>query len=86
MKRKIIISVLSSIFVLSAIGVASANHGVINDHSYSYCNGGVKGNISNKGERIYHVPGGQFYNKTKAEYCFKTTEQARKAGFRASKK
>ncbi|MBM3359650.1 MAG: thermonuclease family protein, partial [Betaproteobacteria bacterium] len=25
----------------------------------------IKGNISSSGERIYHVPGGQYYNRTK---------------------
>lgn len=46
----------------------------------------VKGNINSKGEKIYHVPGGQFYEKTKPEMCFKTPGDAEKAGFRASKR
>lgn len=46
----------------------------------------IKGNINSKGEKIYHVPGGQFYNKTKPEYCFCTEQDARNAGFRPSKR
>lgn len=47
----------------------------------------VKGNQtgSNK-EWKYHVPGGQFYRITVPEQCFKTTSDARKAGYRASKR
>ncbi|WP_258142560.1 hypothetical protein [Arthrobacter sp. MYb227] len=47
----------------------------------------VKGNKtgSNK-EWKYHVRGGAFYNRTIPEQCFKTTSDARKAGYRASKR
>ncbi len=48
----------------------------------------IKGNISAKGEKIYHQPGGQFYNKTiigdiLGEKCFATAKDAEKDGFRA---
>ncbi|KAB2952023.1 nuclease [Heliorestis acidaminivorans] len=46
----------------------------------------IKGNINSKGEKIYHVPGGQFYEKTVPEAWFFTEEEARSAGFRASKR
>jgi len=46
----------------------------------------VKGNINSRGEKIYHVPGGQFYDRTKPEYCFCTPADAEAAGFRASKR
>lgn len=46
----------------------------------------IKGNITNKGEKIYHVPGGRFYNKTNPEAWFFTAEEARAAGYRASKR
>lgn len=46
----------------------------------------IKGNINSKGEKIYHAPGGQYYNKTKPEYCFCTEQDARNAGFRPSKR
>lgn len=47
----------------------------------------VKGNrTGSKREWKYHVRGGQFYNITVPEECFKTTAAARKAGYRASKR
>lgn len=46
-------------------------------------NGLIKGNISNKGEKIYHLPGDQWYDRTKAERWFKTVQEAEAAGFRA---
>ncbi|MDQ0092428.1 sunset domain-containing protein [Paeniglutamicibacter psychrophenolicus] len=47
----------------------------------------VKGNKtgSNK-EWKYHVEGGQFYGRTTPEQCFKNTSDARKAGYRVSKR
>jgi hypothetical protein len=48
------------------------------------CNEGeIKGNISGK-NKIYHLPGGSFYNRTVAESCFKTEAEAQAAGFRKS--
>lgn len=46
----------------------------------------IKGNLSSRGEKIYHVPGGAFYDKTKPEYCFRSEKDAQKAGFRRSKR
>lgn len=53
--------------------------------------GKIKGNINSKGEKIYHVPGGQFYDKTqidtsKGERWFNTEKEALDAGWRPSKK
>ena len=50
----------------------------------------IKGNISKKGERIYHVPGQKYYEKTvvsegDGERWFCSEDQARKAGWRKSK-
>lgn len=50
----------------------------------------IKGNISRKGERIYHTPGQKYYAKTritegKGERWFCTEDEARKAGWRKSK-
>lgn len=51
----------------------------------------IKGNIStNTGERIYHVPGQQYYDETvitesKGEQWFCTEAEARAAGWRKSK-
>lgn len=51
----------------------------------------IKGNISSKGERIYHSPGGQYYGRTKidpskGEHWFCTEAEARAAGWRPSKR
>lgn len=48
------------------------------------CEGKIKGNIGSKGEKIYHMPGGSFYNRTNPEQCFDTEEAAQAAGFRKS--
>ncbi|MFS0783109.1 thermonuclease family protein [Bacillus sp. 1P06AnD] len=42
----------------------------------------IKGNINHKGEKIYHLPGGQSYSQTKAEEMFCSENDAKKAGFR----
>jgi hypothetical protein len=44
----------------------------------------VKGNISSTGKKIYHVKGGAFYDRTKAEECFNTEAEAVAAGFTKS--
>jgi hypothetical protein len=49
----------------------------------------IKGNISRSGERIYHVPGGSFYERTKinegaGEKLFCSEEEAAAAGWRRS--
>ncbi|MBI4050085.1 MAG: hypothetical protein HY398_01405 [Candidatus Doudnabacteria bacterium] len=49
------------------------------------CAGRIKGNISSSG-RIYHMPGGAFYNRTNPEMCFSTEAEARAAGFRKSQR
>ena len=50
----------------------------------------IKGNISDEGEKIYHVPGQQFYDKTKispskGERMFCSESDARNAGWRKAK-
>jgi endonuclease YncB( thermonuclease family) len=49
----------------------------------------IKGNISSNGERIFHVPGQQFYARTriseqKGERWFCTASEARRKGWRAA--
>lgn len=49
----------------------------------------IKGNISSSGEKIYHIPSGQFYDRTvitesKGERWFCTEAEARAAGWRKS--
>jgi micrococcal nuclease len=46
----------------------------------------IKGNISSHGDKIYHVPSGQFYQITKAEELFCTEADAVNAGFRKSQR
>lgn len=51
----------------------------------------IKGNISSSGERIYHVPGGQYYSRTKispskGERWFCSEAEAQAAGWRRSKR
>lgn len=47
-------------------------------------NGLIKGNINSKGEKIYHLPGGAYYEKTIPEKWFRTEKEALEAGFRPS--
>ena len=51
----------------------------------------IKGNISRKGARIYHVPGGRYYESTRispslGERWFCTEAEARAAGWRRSRR
>ena len=51
----------------------------------------IKGNISRDGTRIYHVPGGRYYNQTRintsrGERCFRSEREARREGWRRSKR
>lgn len=50
----------------------------------SNATGKIKGNINSKGEKIYHVPGGAYYDITDAEEYFDTEEEAQAAGYRRS--
>ena len=48
----------------------------------------IKGNINQKGDRIYHVPGSTWYDQTvidkaQGERCFASEKEARGAGWRA---
>lgn len=45
----------------------------------------IKGNVSDSGEKIYHVPGGRFYDITVPEDIFCSESAARAAGYRKSK-
>ena len=49
----------------------------------------IKGNISRNGSQLYHVPGGQYYDRTridtsKGERWFCTERHAQAAGWRRS--
>ena len=60
-----------------------------NDNAAGQCL--IKGNISSRGERIYHVPGGAYYSRTKispakGERFFCSEADAEAAGWRASQR
>jgi len=51
----------------------------------------IKGNVNDKGERIYHLPGGQFYDRTmidprEGDRWFCSSAEAEANGFRRSKR
>ncbi|MCB0166441.1 MAG: SH3 domain-containing protein [Anaerolineae bacterium] len=51
----------------------------------------IKGNVNSKGEKIYHSPGGQFYDRTdikpeEGDSWFCSAIEAKNAGFRASER
>ena len=50
----------------------------------------IKGNINARGERLYHVPGGRWYDQTRIDESrgqrwFCSEEEARAAGWRRSR-
>ena len=63
--------------------VQSASVDNLSEPEAGDCNGKIKGNISSS-DKIYHLPGGSFYNRTNAEMCFNTEAEAKAAGFRKS--
>lgn len=84
----LVLMVLTAV-VLDGIGpsqqTGAADSGVA-PASVSTCPDGypVKGNESSSDQLIYHVPGGQFYDRTNPVRCFRTEADAQSAGFRAS--
>ncbi len=44
----------------------------------------IKGNVNSKGEKIYHMPDGQYYEQTQPEQLFCSEQDAKEAGFRKS--
>lgn len=46
----------------------------------------IKGNINSKGDKIYHIPSGEYYDITKEEEMFCTEQDAVDAGFRKSQR
>lgn len=80
-------AILLSILLLSACSNDTST--VSNDsNNFEGCDDPqIKGNLTTyNGEKIYHVPGGQFYNVTDAEEMFCTEEEAEAAGFRKSER
>lgn len=71
-------------------GTGSGNAGNADSGSTGSSGCDIKGNISSKGEKIYHVPGGRWYGDTqistgKGERWFCSESEARNAGWRAAK-
>lgn len=53
--------------------------------SFAPVNGDCRGKIKGSSGKIYHVPGGAFYDRTiKPQLCFETETAAAAAGFRKS--
>lgn len=46
----------------------------------------IKGNRNSKGERIYHLPGGQYYHRVTPVETFSSEEEAQGKGYRKSKR
>ncbi|QFT90429.1 putative membrane protein YttA [Bacillus sp. THAF10] len=62
--------------------IGSSNRG--NSMSMEACK--IKGNRNSRGELIYHIPGGRFYQVTKAVEWFDSEEAAISAGYRKSER
>lgn len=45
----------------------------------------IKGNINARGEKVYHLPGGRYYDRVRAERWFRTEREALDAGFRPAR-
>jgi len=76
---KIKLAILVAISAVAA-GPALAQNGECN----------IKGNVSTQGERIYHMPGDEYYDETRisashGEQWFCSEQDARDAGWRRSK-
>jgi len=77
--KKVILSILI-IFTMSACSNNVSDSSNCSDPT-------IKGNLTtHNGEKIYHVPGGQFYEVTDAEEMFCTQIEAIEAGYRKSKR
>jgi hypothetical protein len=79
--KKIICGVSMSLLVLVSVGCQSKATDTKID---SKCLN-IKGNTTTyDGEKIYHMPGGAYYDRTIAEETFCTEEDAQAAGYRRS--
>jgi hypothetical protein len=81
---------IKKLLLLSVLLLTACNNSVSddsNDISQSCDDPQIKGNLTTyNGEKIYHVPDGQFYNVTIAEEMFCTEEEAEDAGYRKSER
>lgn len=69
--------------VVAAVAIALISG---NDPTTVSCEdyGVVRGNVSQSGELIYHLPGDQYYDVTVPEQCFATPSDAQESGYRHS--
>lgn len=72
---------IAGLVTLAAVSAATAGENDACD---------IKGNVNTQGERIYHVPGQRYYDKTvisasHGEQWFCSEAEARAAGWRKSK-
>ena len=86
-----IISLLVGAIALVVAGVVAwaalvGGSGVTPSDGHCPADAPVKGNRSASGERIYHEPGWEFYERTTPEECFATSKDAQEAGYRASER
>lgn len=84
MRLQVIVAALIGLAGMSALNspAGAASRGS------SQCD--IKGNVNTRGERIYHMPGDEYYDKTRisashGERWFCSEEEARAAGWRRSK-
>lgn len=76
--------ILLAIVFITACSSTEVNY---NDSDTGCSDPKIKGNLTTyNGEKIYHVPGGQFYDVTDAEEWFCSEEEAEAAGYRKSKR
>lgn len=85
------VAALASVCILGAYAVADAQQRPDMTQVPREAACIIKGNISDRGERIYHMPGGEFYERTrispaKDERWFCSEADARAAGWRRSKR
>ncbi len=83
MTKSTFVGAATFLATLAAISLVSASA-----EESSACN--IKGNVSTRGERIYHVPGQKYYDETHinashGERWFCSEEEARAAGWRRSR-
>ncbi len=67
--------------ITGAVKATSTDNGQVKTGAIDSNSCFIKGNISSAGKKIYHIKGGAFYERTKAEQCFTTEDEAQAAGF-----
>ena len=77
-------NILNSSLPQSEIDDSNSNS-VAGETTDQDCTGRIKGNIGSSG-KIYHIPGGSFYDRTVPELCFDNENEAQAAGFRKSQR